>query len=88
MMSETEHVLIRSYLDALSDYEKVNKEAVAIARQGRRDPAPTNPAREKGDAVTSLDDEALREVMGRWHNSLLQVLGTWEQVPHNYRIDS
>jgi len=35
-----------------------------------------------------LDSEALREVMGRWHNSLLQVLGTWEQVPHNYRIDS
>jgi hypothetical protein len=87
-MAETEQVLIRSYLDALSDYERVNKEAVAVARRRLlRSGSDQHSARDNGNPANSSDAEALRDVMTRWHNSLLQVLGSWEQVPHDYRTD-
>ena len=81
-MAESELVLMRSYLAALSDHEKVNEQAISAARHKlmRRGFA-QHVARDGGSDVTHYpEDDALREVMIRWHNSLVRVLGAWEDV--------
>jgi hypothetical protein len=81
-MAESEQMLVRSYLDALSDHEKVNEEAISAARHKlmRRGFA-QRVARDCGSDVTYCSgDNALHEVMIRWHNSLVRVLGAWEDV--------
>ena len=69
-----EHGGARSYLDALSDYESVTQEAIALARRkgfpasiSQRTPRDPDLDR-KADAVTA--------VMLRWHYSLMAVLKT------------
>jgi hypothetical protein len=88
-MGESEQVFVRAYLDALSGYERVNKEAIAIARQKVtgsrtswvfvRDP--------DADPTEWPEPDVVRDVMIRWHNALVDVLRAWERVPHNYRTN-
>ncbi len=81
-MAESERVLVRSYLDALSDHEKVNEEAISAVRHKlMREGYAQHVARDRCSDVTPCpEDNALRDVMIRWHNSIVHVLGAWEDV--------
>jgi len=63
-----EHGGARSYLDALSEYERVTQEAIALARD-------SDPNIETGPEV-----DAIRAVMLRWHLSLTAVLKTGQDM--------
>ena len=81
-MAESEQVLVRSYLDALSDHEKVNEEAISVVRhQLMRWGYAQHLARDRGsDVAHCAKDIALRNVMIRWHSSIVRVLGALEDV--------
>lgn len=77
---QVEQVQARSYLDALSDYEKVNKEAIALARRKQTTPRTDQhvPRDLYFDALPEPD--AVRDVMLRWHHSLMRVLEAGDRV--------
>jgi hypothetical protein len=74
-----EHGGARSYLDALSEYERVTQDAIALARR-KSTPLIISPQTPRDLDLDGLPEpEAIREVMLRWHHSLVAVLETSKQ---------
>jgi hypothetical protein len=63
-----EHGGARSYLDALSEYERITQEAIGLARGKDR------------DIEVGPEADAVRAVMLRWHLSLTAVLKTGQDM--------
>jgi hypothetical protein len=77
---------MRSYMDALNDYERINSEAVAIARRKLTGLCPgVHPV--DLDAKPDIAADTARDVMLRWHVSLIRVLAAWERMPQSHQAD-
>jgi hypothetical protein len=74
-----EHGGARSYLDALSEYERVTGEAIALARKRSNTVVSRQTPRDL-DLDGRPEPEAVGAVMLRWHFSLMAVLKTGQQV--------
>jgi hypothetical protein len=83
-MDESDRVMMRSYMDALNDYERINLEAVAIAR-GKLTGSGVHPV--DLDAKPEIAADTARDVMLRWHVSLIRVLAAWERLPQSHQTD-
>src|SRR3954469_11666318 len=70
----------RSYLDALSEYEDVTKEAITIARREGSDPRISRQTPRDLDLDRKPEPDAAAAVMLRWHLALMAVLETGEQM--------
>lgn len=77
-LTELETDGARSYLDALSKYERVTQQAIALARRKPTHSEITEYAPRDLDAWP--EQNAVRAVMLRWHLSLMAVLKTGELV--------
>ena len=75
-----EHGGARSYLDALSDYESVTQEAIALARRKGSTPSISQRTPRDLDLDRKVEADALGAVMLRWHYSLMAVLQTGQQM--------
>jgi len=83
-MDESERPITRAYMDALNDYERITKEAVTAARHMliRPDVHPVDL-----DTSPEVAEGAARDVLHRWHVSLIRVLGAWDRLPHSHQTD-
>jgi hypothetical protein len=70
----------RSYLNALSDYESVTQEAIALARRKGSTASTSQHTPRDLDLDRRPEPEAVQAVMLRWHLSLIAVLKTGQQM--------
>src|SRR4051812_11992196 len=64
-MDESDRVMMRSYMDALNNYERINSEALAVARRKTGLSPGVHPV--DRDSKPGIAANTARDVMLRWH---------------------